>query len=110
VLVLTAGLVGCFFAFVVVKALALRRMPPASEARSIVGDEGVAIGTGVTPEGGLVRVRAEEWQAVTGGGEIAAGAPVRVTRLDGLVLTVEPAPLEHDPAGAPDSDRAMERG
>lgn len=101
-LALSAGLVALFFGVVVAKAIAIGRMPPAQGPAAIVGREGVAIGTGVAPGGGIVRVAAEEWQAVSPSGPIAAGAPVRVTSLDGLVLTVEPATTEHEAAGATD--------
>jgi membrane-bound ClpP family serine protease len=46
-------------------------------------------------------VDAEEWHAVSSGGRIPGGARVRVTRLDGLVLTVEPVESEHAPVPAP---------
>lgn len=105
VLIATAALVGSFFAFVVAKALALRTLPPAQEREAIVGTAGVSIGAGVTAHGGLVRVAAEEWQAVSTGEDIAPGAGVRVTKLDGLVLTVEPLVDEHLPAGSPAAER-----
>lgn len=104
VLASVAGLVTVFFGIVVSKAIALRRMPPAHGAEAVVGMEGLAIGSGVTPRGGVVRVRSEEWRAVTGEGEIPAGAGVRVTKLDGLVLTVEPLDREHAPASQPASE------
>jgi membrane-bound ClpP family serine protease len=51
-----------------------------------------------------VRVAAEEWQAIAPE-ELAAGTPIRVTKLDGLVLTVERAG-EHAPAVPPASERS----
>ncbi|HEX6844572.1 MAG TPA: nodulation protein NfeD [Actinomycetota bacterium] len=105
VLVGTAVVVALFFAFVVAKALALRKMPSAQGREAIVGTSGVAIGAGVTSRGGLVRVASEEWQAVSTGENIAPGAPVRVTELDGLVLTVEPLVGEHEPTGTPAAER-----
>jgi len=89
---------GLFFGLVVAKALQLRHVPPV-ETRKIVGADGVALASGVGPNGGQVRVAAEQWQAVAPGGSIAGGAPIRVTSLDGLVLTVEPAPDEHAQVG-----------
>ncbi len=89
---------GLFFGLVVAKALQLRHVPPV-ETRKIVGAEGVALSAGVGPAGGQVRVSAEQWQAVAPGGPIPGGSPVRVTSLDGLVLTVEPALTEHETAG-----------
>jgi membrane-bound serine protease (ClpP class) len=105
VLIGTAVVVALFFAFVVAKALALRKLPSAQGRGAIVGTAGVAIGAGVTAAGGLVRVASEEWQARSTGENIAPGAPIRVTELDGLVLTVEPFVGEHEPTGTPAAER-----
>ena len=86
-----------FFGFVVVKALAIRHVPPA-QLRPIVGADGVALNS-IGPNGGLVRVSAEEWQAVTAGERIREGNPVHVLSIDGLVLTVEAITDEHAPTG-----------
>jgi membrane-bound serine protease (ClpP class) len=97
----TAVFVGVFFAVVLRKVLAIRHRPPAQGADSVVGRTGVAIGPGLNPDG-IVRVSSEEWRAVSAdGAPIPAGAPVRVTHLDGLTLTVEGAPLERETAGIP---------
>jgi membrane-bound serine protease (ClpP class) len=98
VLIGVAVFAGLFFGVVVAKALQLRHVPPV-EVRQIVGAEGVALSAGVGPNGGQVRVSAEQWQAVAPSGPIPGGAPVRVTSLDGLVLTVEPASFEHETPG-----------
>jgi membrane-bound serine protease (ClpP class) len=87
-----------FFGFVVSKAFALRHMPPPLGAHEVVGREGVVLGGGLDPEG-VVRVAAEEWKAVASEGSVPPGTKVRVTRLDGLVLTVEPLEHEHAPTG-----------
>ena len=87
-----------FFGFVVSKAFALRHMPPPLGVHEVIGREGVVLGRGLDPEG-VVRVAAEEWRAVAPGGSIPPGTKVRVTRLDGLVLTVEPLEHEHAPTG-----------
>ena len=89
---------GLFFGLVVAKAIQLRHVPPV-ETRKIVGADGVALATGVGPNGGQVRVASEQWQAVAPGGPIPGGAPIRVMALDGLMLTVEPASTEHVSAG-----------
>ena len=89
---------GLFFGLVVAKAIQLRHVPPV-ETRKIVGADGVALATGVGPNGGQVRVAAEQWQAVAPGGPIPGGAPIRVMALDGLMLTVEPVSTEHVSAG-----------
>ena len=89
---------GLFFGLVVAKAIQLRHVPPV-ETRKIVGADGVALATGVGPNGGQVRVASEQWQAVAPGGPIPGGAPIRVMALDGLMLTVEPVSTEHVSAG-----------
>jgi membrane-bound serine protease (ClpP class) len=98
VLIGVAIFAGLFFGVVVAKALQIRHIPP-SQLGIIVGAEGVALATGVGPSGGVVRVAAEEWRAVAPAGTIAGGAPIRVTSLDGLVLTVEPVSAERATAG-----------
>jgi membrane-bound serine protease (ClpP class) len=97
VLAIVAILAGLFFGVVVVKGMAIRHKPPA-QLRPVVGADGVAIAP-IGPNGGLVRVAAEEWQAVSAAGRIREGAPIHVTSIDGLVLTVEPITDEHAPAG-----------
>jgi membrane-bound serine protease (ClpP class) len=96
-----------FFGFVVSKAFALRRMPPPLGAHEVVGREGVVLGGGLDPEG-VVRVAAEEWRAIAPGSSIPPGTKVRVTRLDGLVLTVEP--FEHEHEHAPTGGAAPAQG
>jgi membrane-bound serine protease (ClpP class) len=93
-----AAFMALFFGFVVSKALAMRHLPPAQGAEAIVGREGVVLTGGLDPEG-IVRVAAEEWKAVSAGGTIPEGSKIRVTRLDGLVVTVEPLEPEHAPTG-----------
>jgi len=97
VLVGVAIFAGLFFGLVVVKALAIRHVPPA-QLRPIVGADGVAL-TPIGPNGGQVRVSAERWQALTTGQRIREGDPVHVLSIDGLVLTVEAITDEHAPAG-----------
>ncbi len=93
-----AAFMALFFGFVVAKALAMRHLPPAQGAEAVVGREGVVLIGGLDPEG-VVRVAAEEWKARSAGGFIPEGSRIRVTRLDGLVLTVEPLASEHAPTG-----------
>src|SRR6476661_5578595 len=83
-----------FFGIVVAAALKMRHQP-SIWSRSVIGQEGVALPAGVGPKGGIVRVASEEWRAVAPSGPIEGGAKVRVTSLDGLVLTVEPSNGEH---------------
>jgi membrane-bound serine protease (ClpP class) len=93
-----AAFMALFFGFVVAKALAMRHLPPAQGPDAVIGREGVVLGSGLDPEG-VVRVAAEEWKATTPAGPIPPGARIRVTRLDGLVLTVEPIEQEHAQTG-----------
>jgi len=99
VLVPVAVLVGLFFGIVVAKAMRMRKMPPPVGREAIVGAQGVTLPSGVGPRGGIVRVASEEWRAVAPAGAIPGGRTVRVTDLDGLVLTVEPLDDEHVPVG-----------
>jgi len=90
VLVLVGIGVALFFGLVVSKLLALRRVPPLPQgAAALVGKEGVVVGPGLAPTG-VVRIAAEQWRATTPAGRLPGGTRVRVTALDGLVLTVEP--------------------
>ena len=84
-----------FFGVVTAKALEIRHMPPPPGNERIVGSVGVALGSGLTPVG-VVRVDAEQWKARTSGDPIPAGAKIRVTGIDGLVLTVEPLVEQHE--------------
>ena len=93
-----AVLIGLFFGLVVAKARKLRDLPPPQGPEAIVGQEGVALGSGLDPTG-VVRINAEQWQAVTLGRRIPAGARIRATALDGFTLTVEP--IEADPTPDP---------
>jgi membrane-bound serine protease (ClpP class) len=97
VLIGVAVFAALFFGLVVVKALSLRHTAPV-QLRPIVGTDGVAIAP-IGPNGGLVRVAAEEWQAIAPGDRIREGTPIHVISIDGLVLTVEAITAEHAPAG-----------
>ena len=94
-----AAVMASFFGFVVAKVLKMRDLPPVQGLGAIVGHDGLAIGSGVDERGGIVRVNSEEWRAIAPGGLIPGGDEIRVTGLDGLVLTVEPLDGEHVPAG-----------
>jgi membrane-bound serine protease (ClpP class) len=100
ILPVAAG-IALFFGVAITKVRAMRDLPPLPlGSESVIGREGVALSSGLNPKG-VVRVDAEEWHAVSSAGRIPGGARVRVTRLDGLVLTVEPVESEHAPASAP---------
>jgi membrane-bound ClpP family serine protease len=80
---------GVFFGIVVAAALKIRHEPSAWN-RTVIGQEGVALPAGVGPKGGVVRVAAEEWRAVSPSGPIPGRSKVKVLSREGLVLTVEP--------------------
>jgi membrane-bound serine protease (ClpP class) len=102
-----AAFAALFFGIVVAAALKVRHQPSVWN-RTVIGQEGVALSAGVGPKGGVVRVNSEEWRAVAPSGSIEGGARVRVTSLDGLVLTVEPSNGEH--AGTADRSTTPEGG
>jgi membrane-bound serine protease (ClpP class) len=90
-----------FFGIAVSKVLQIRKLPAAQGPDVIVGREGVVVGDGIGPDGGVVRVAAEEWRARSDAAPLPGGTPVTVTALDGLVLTVEPLPHEDATAAVP---------
>jgi membrane-bound serine protease (ClpP class) len=92
-----AAFMALFFGFVVARALAMRHLPAALGPHSVVGREGVVLAGGLDPDG-VVRVSAEEWRA-TAPKPLPPGTKIRVTKLDGLVLSVEPLDLEHAQTG-----------
>ena len=94
VLLTVAAGAGLFFGIVVAAALKMRNEPSLLAGRTVVGQEGVALASGVAAGGGVVRVGAEEWNAVAPAGPIDGGSKVRVTAVDRLVLTVEPLTFE----------------
>lgn len=90
-----------FFGGVVKAVLAARHVPVSAGIEELVGQEGVAI-TDLTPRG-QVRARGEDWSAESTGLPIPSGGRVRVARVQGLRLVVEPATAvmeEGEPAGS----------
>jgi membrane-bound serine protease (ClpP class) len=79
------------FAFFVLRALLSARGRPVTTGReALEGSTGVAL-TDVAPRG-TVRARGETWSAESAGGlPITAGATVRIVRVRGVNLVVEPA-------------------
>jgi membrane-bound serine protease (ClpP class) len=76
--------------FVAWRVAAVRRRPLVVGASGILGERGRALAE-IGPVAGEAFVHGEYWQARSEG-PIPAGAPVKVTALNGLVLTVEPDP------------------
>ena len=87
VVVFVVGLTAIFFG-VAIRA-ALRPLPVASGSSLLVGAVGVAR-SDIAPRG-IAHVAGEEWTVVSEGGEIPKGGNVRVKRVDGVRLIVEPA-------------------
>jgi membrane-bound serine protease (ClpP class) len=98
VLIAVTAMVAAFFGLLITKLIGLRHIAPAlAPGQEMVGREGVVLAGGLGPTG-VVRVASEEWRA-TAGSPLPSGSKIKVTALDGLVLTVEPVADEHDPAG-----------
>jgi membrane-bound serine protease (ClpP class) len=83
-----AGLV-LFFGFVVSAAVRARRLPLAVDAlRALIGQDAVVIDD-LAPVG-RVRANKENWTAESIGPTLPSGSAVRVVRVEGLRLIVEP--------------------
>jgi membrane-bound serine protease (ClpP class) len=87
VAVFVVGLTAIFFGLAL--RTALRPLPVASGSSLLLGAPGVAK-TDIAPRG-IAHVAGEDWTVVSEGGEIPKGGGVRVKRVDGVRLIVEPA-------------------
>jgi membrane-bound serine protease (ClpP class) len=97
--VLTIGGVALFMLAAMPATVRARFSTPTIGRASMVGEVGLATAD-LAPEG-MVRVRDALWRARTNRATpIAAGDPVRVAGVEGLVLQVEPAPGENGPTRA----------
>jgi membrane-bound serine protease (ClpP class) len=85
--VFVVGLTTVFFG--VALRAALRPLPVASGSSLLLGAVGVAK-TDIAPRG-IAHVAGEDWTVVSEGGNIQDGGAVRVKRVDGVRLIVEPA-------------------
>lgn len=92
------GLTALFFAAVVRMAVGFGHLPVASGSGLLVGALGVAK-SDLLP-GGIVHVADDDWSAVAIGGAITRGTAVRVKRVDGLRLIVEPEGAPSDGRGS----------
>ncbi len=79
---------GLFMAFVVRAIVAAKDAPVGAGQESLQGEEGVAL-SDLQPDG-LVRAKKETWTARSAGPAIGRGTPVRVVRVEGVRLIVEP--------------------
>ena len=89
---LVVGTSALFFAIVVRMAIGFQRLPVVSGPALLIGTLGVAK-TELAPAG-IVRAGGDEWSAVSEGGPIPQGAPVR----DHMLTAVKPLGL---PDGTP---------
>jgi membrane-bound serine protease (ClpP class) len=87
---LVVGIMTLLFGYVVRAAVGFQRLPVASGADLLIGSLGIAR-TDLAP-GGIVRAGGDEWSAVSEGGPIPQGSPVRIRRVDGVRLIVGPEP------------------
>lgn len=88
---LIVGSVGLYVGLLARTMLRTRRLP-VKVGRDLTGTRGV-VRAALAPRG-IVHVDGEEWTAETEGGPIPVGATVRVWRVEGLRLIVEPEPAE----------------
>src|SRR5882762_7291917 len=87
VVISVVGLTAIFFGLAL--RTALRPLPVASGASLLIGAAGVAKTDGAPR--GIAHVAGEDWTVGSEGGAIAKGGAVRVKRVDGVRLIVEPA-------------------
>lgn len=79
---------GAFFVFALTAALRARRTPTFTGKTGLVGMIG-EVKSPLDPQG-FVLVNGERWKAVSAGGPVPAGAQVRIIRVEGMRLIVEP--------------------
>src|SRR5438874_1803221 len=83
-----------FFLFVLRAVINSRYTPVRSGPHTVIGAEGTVIRP-LDPVG-VVRVRGESWTARSTAGPVPVGATVRVARMAGLTLEVEPEPAPQE--------------
>jgi membrane-bound serine protease (ClpP class) len=91
------GLTLAFFAVVFRLAMRMRGLPVVMGSHTLVGATGTAK-SDLMPSG-IAYVAGEDWSA-TAEAPIARGSQVRVRRVDGVRLIVEPAPADQKRGGA----------
>lgn len=90
----TAIAAAVFFTIAAQAVLKARRMPVTAGISAAAGTEGIVV-RDLGP-GGVVAAAGEEWSAESISGPIPAGRTVRVVRVDGLTLIVEPVAAEQE--------------
>ncbi len=103
VIVPVAALASAFFLVVVRAAIRMRRSAVEMRDERLVGREGVVV-RDLTPTG-VVLLASEEWTAEAVRGAPVAGERVRVVRVDGLKLLVEPLEAPSQARGAVEEGR-----
>ena len=88
VIVPVAAFAAFFFLVVIRQAMRLRHREVTTRGEQLVGLEGTVVRT-LDPTG-VVQVAAEEWSARTSHGTLRRGDRVRVLKMEGLTLEVEP--------------------
>ena len=89
VILFTVGSNALFFGLLVRLLVRTKRVPLVTDLSHLVGAYGVTR-SALAPHG-IVRADGEEWTAASAAGDIPAGTPVRVLRVEGLALIVERA-------------------
>ena len=90
-LLFTVLVIAGIFIFILRKVIAARRLPYAAGEESMIGTVGT-VREPLDPTG-MVFVSGALWQATSAAGPVPAGTRVRVVKVDGLRLQVEPASL-----------------
>jgi membrane-bound serine protease (ClpP class) len=103
VIVPVAALASAFFLVVVRAAIRMRRSTVEMRDERLVGREGVVV-RDLAPTG-VVQLASEEWTAEAVRGAPAAGERVRVVRVDGLKLFVEPLEAPSEARGTVEEGR-----
>lgn len=92
VILVTVGGNALFFGLLARWLISSKRVPKVEEIAVRAGELGFA--RSALAPAGVVYAGGEEWSAMSETGAIAAGAPVRVRRVEGLRLIVEAVPAE----------------
>src|SRR5262249_10309094 len=71
-----------------------RKWKPTTGKEELLGAQGVAEAALIAGTEGMIRVHGELWRAVSVQ-PVPAGRPVKVVRIDGLTLSVEPVETAH---------------
>ncbi|MGD8243655.1 MAG: NfeD family protein [Anaerolineae bacterium] len=87
--VVTAVVVGAFFAFIVAKGLRAQKMRPVTGSDALIGQRG-KVRTPLDPAG-TVQVAGELWSATADDGSVESGEAIEVIAVEGVRLRVQRA-------------------